>query len=299
MKTVQNTTKRKKSDEKIVVMNFANETYRKQQKDNTQSALKYGKADEVLEFSEKDLDEEYYTSNPEITKIKRGFGLWLWKPYLILKVMELMNDNEILVYSDGGLTFVRDVRKLIPFLNQSKDNVLLFELPLLNEDWTKREAFVYSGYEPEENERQLIGGFMILRVSQNSKEFIKEWYETCRDIRILSTEKFDKRIKEQPFFHTHRDDQSVLSIVAHKKNMDAYPDPTEWGEWPFKSSATGRCNFWKHKRPYPTIIICNRKADSKTYLKRYKRMHFLYSIGMYNAFTIRDKLKLLNLIFRR
>ena len=75
MKTVQNTTKRKKSDEKIVVMNFANETYRKQQKDNTQSALKYGKADEVLEFSEKDLDEEYYTSNPEITKIKRGFGL--------------------------------------------------------------------------------------------------------------------------------------------------------------------------------------------------------------------------------
>lgn len=299
MDIIHNTTKYRKSDDRIVVANFANGPFRKQQKDNTLSALRHGKADEVFEYSEKDLDEEYFTLNPEITKIKRGFGLWLWKPYIILKAMELLNDNDILIYSDSGITFVKDVRKLIPSLDKAKDNILLFELVLLNEDWTKREAFLYSGYEPKENERQLVGGFLVLRVNKSSKKFIREWYETCRDIRILSPEIYNSKIKERSFFKEHRDDQSVLSIVARKNKMYAQPDPSEWGEWPFLSNKTGRCNFWEYKRPYPTIIICNRKADSKTYLKRYKRKHFLYSIGMYNAFTIKIKLKLLNILFRR
>lgn len=299
MEIKRNTKKRNTSKEKIVVMNFANELFRKQQNDNTESALKYGNADEVFVYTEKNLDEEYFTSNPEITKYKRGFGLWLWKPYLILKSMELLNENDILIYCDSGTTFVRDVRKLIPSIDKAKDNVLLFELVLLNEDWTKREAFVYSGYMPEENERQLNAAVIALRVNQKSKEFIREWYELCRDERILSPNTFDKSIKEQKHFGAHREDQSILSILARKKRMTTLPDPTEWGEWLFANENSGRNNIWTCKRPYPTILISNRKRDSKTYLKMYKRKHFLYSIGLYNAFTIKIKLKLRKLILHK
>ena len=35
-----------------------------------------------------------------IFKHQRGFGYWLWKPYIILRKLEELNDNDILVYID-------------------------------------------------------------------------------------------------------------------------------------------------------------------------------------------------------
>ena len=32
----------------------------------------------------------------------KGYGYWLWKPYLIKKEMDLLNDNDILLYLDSG-----------------------------------------------------------------------------------------------------------------------------------------------------------------------------------------------------
>lgn len=33
---------------------------------------------------------------------KKGYGYWLWKPYIIKKTLEKMNDEDILLYLDCG-----------------------------------------------------------------------------------------------------------------------------------------------------------------------------------------------------
>ena len=46
---------------------------------------------------------EFWNNHSEfILANKRGYGYWLWKPYLIMKTLEQMNDNDILVYADCG-----------------------------------------------------------------------------------------------------------------------------------------------------------------------------------------------------
>ena len=32
----------------------------------------------------------------------RGFGYWIWKPYILMKTIEQMKDNDILLYLDAG-----------------------------------------------------------------------------------------------------------------------------------------------------------------------------------------------------
>ena len=265
----------------IYVVNFANELYKSQQQACTESAYRYGKVDKVIEYSEKDLPDSFFKDNPKITSYKRGFGLWLWKPYLILKAMDNLNDGDILFYVDSGITFINNIHYLLPYLQRAKDRMLFFEYPLLNEDWTKGETFKLCNYKPISGERQLMGLIILLVVSDKSKEFIKEWYNLCRQEQLISPYIFDESIPNGINFTAHREDQSILSIHVRYNNMTIVPDPSDYGEFQFQYKTFGRCNYM-HSRPYPTIILCNRKVNSKAYKRKYLLKRILHMIGLYN-----------------
>ena len=60
---------------------------------------------EINGYTALDLqDDNYFASKHAefINKNRRGFGYWLWKPYLIKKNMDAMEDGDILLYSDSG-----------------------------------------------------------------------------------------------------------------------------------------------------------------------------------------------------
>ena len=40
-------------------------------------------ADNVIEYSASDIEPSFIEKNKSIMSKKRGFGLWLWKPYFI------------------------------------------------------------------------------------------------------------------------------------------------------------------------------------------------------------------------
>ena len=40
--------------------------------------------------------------NTDIINIKRGGGLWSWKPDVVYTTLNKMNENDILVYCDSG-----------------------------------------------------------------------------------------------------------------------------------------------------------------------------------------------------
>lgn len=280
----------------ICVVNFANRTYRKQQDACTRSALRYGKAERVISYTEKDLPEDYFIDNPQVTSYGRGFGLWLWKPYLILRAMDELKDGDILFYIDSGAVFINSIDNLTPLLKDAKYGIILFDIPLLNEDWTKGETFVYSNYSPKENERQIMSGMLMLRVSAQSRSIIQQWFEMCRDERLISPKFFDESIPNGPFFVAHREDQSILSIVARKNQLTVYGDPSDYGEFQFLYELFGRCNLInKSHRPYRTIVLSNRRIDADIYKRKYYIKRLLNKIGLYRGwiYSIRRKLKFL------
>ena len=53
-------------------------------------------------------DSEYWNKHKNFilnTKHKKGHGYYIWKPYLIQKTMNKMNDGDILLYSDAGCEY--------------------------------------------------------------------------------------------------------------------------------------------------------------------------------------------------
>ncbi len=61
--------------------------------------------DEIIGLTEKDLqnDENFWLKhNNFIESNLKGYGYWIWKPYIIMKTLEKMNNNDILLYLDCG-----------------------------------------------------------------------------------------------------------------------------------------------------------------------------------------------------
>ncbi len=59
----------------------------------------------IYSFTEQDLinDSDFWNKHKDfILKNKRGYGYWVWKPYLISKILKEINDNDILLYLDAG-----------------------------------------------------------------------------------------------------------------------------------------------------------------------------------------------------
>ena len=123
---------------KLYVCNYANEKYYPQQQLNTQSAYEKGKVDEVLEFHEQDIV-DLKKIYPEHFKIARGGGLWLWKPYIILKALDMIEDGDYLFYWDSGAVFIDDLHLMIPDLEASGHDLMVVEQPLLSHCFTKKE----------------------------------------------------------------------------------------------------------------------------------------------------------------
>ena len=59
--------------------------------------------DSVDIFTEKNLDKDFKQKHKSILKLgSRGYGYWIWKPYIIHKMLQKMNAGDFLLYIDAG-----------------------------------------------------------------------------------------------------------------------------------------------------------------------------------------------------
>jgi len=73
-----------------------------------------------------------------ILKNKKGFGYYLWKPYLIQKTMINMNDGDILLWVDAGCEIVSNERKyMIDYFEIVKKEHILYGFTCAEKEWTK------------------------------------------------------------------------------------------------------------------------------------------------------------------
>lgn len=172
---------------------------------------------------------DFYRRNSRILQQKRGGGYWLWKPHIILETMKRAADGDIIVYSDAG---IKIIAPLIPLIEIAQTQpIILFSSGAINRYWTKRDAFILLDADTPRyyDAPQLIAGFLVFRNGTTARQFVGEWLRAMEDERVLTDMPNTLGEDNLPEFRDHRHDQSVLSILAVREDIEVYRDPSQWG----------------------------------------------------------------------
>lgn len=246
---------------KRILINFADENFRKAQSLCTQTGKRIARFDEVIAYHPEDISEEFRKSHEDIFAHKRGFGLWLWKPWLILKTLEQCDDGDIVCYCDSGAFFFRTAKPIFRILE--KTDIWLTVLPLIEKQFTKAETFriMDAAEERFAETPQISGSFMAFKKTERSVAFVQEWLKYCCDIRAL-VPPADKS-GEIEGFYAHREDQSILSLLAKKWEIETYSDPSQYGKLPEKYKREGCEMVYCEREDYRPLIIHHRTGQAE------------------------------------
>ena len=78
--------------------------------------------DHIYVGDEKMLEPWYFEKYKD-RWLERSFGYWQWKPYLIRRVMDRMEEGDFLVYADAGCTLnPRGIPRLKEYLHMVEEN---------------------------------------------------------------------------------------------------------------------------------------------------------------------------------
>lgn len=254
----------------ITMINYATSGFYKSQEKLNRSARKFG-VDQVKSFREKDLQgTAFYEKNKKILRQPRGGGYWIWKPYFILEVMSKSKENDMVMYCDSGIEVVRPLNPLIDICKKQKSGIMLFRThSLLNKAWTKRDCFVLMKCDAPKywNAEQLMGSFAIFLNNDKNRKFVREWLTYCCNENIVSDVPNQCGLKNLPKFKDHRHDQSVLSLLAVKHQIEIYRAPCQHGDRykMEKFRHKGECASYSSKpyqnSPYDTLFNHHREKE--------------------------------------
>ena len=125
---------------------------------------------------------------------------------------------------------------------------------LLNRAWTKRDCFVLMKCDSPKywDAEQLMGSFSVFINNERSRKFVKEWMNYCCNENIISDVPNRCGLANFPEFKDHRHDQSILSLLAIKHDLEIYRAPCQHGD--------GNKKAYKNS-PYETLLNHHRKKE--------------------------------------
>jgi hypothetical protein len=176
-----------------------------------------------------------------MTHTNKGFGLWVWKPDVILNTMSRTKENDIIVYVDAGCTLNLDNPQALKRLHNYAsfaDDSGLFAMQLWDGEFAQRDltdnfwgsSELNELLEPDEyslNTNQIQAGILFVKNIQVSREFIENW----KAVMLMDDFKYllGQSTKE------YRYDQSIFSILYKKSKYPTIPDETyfepDWKEF--------------------------------------------------------------------
>lgn len=95
-----------------------------------------------------------------------------------------------------------------------KDDILCFELPYVEEEFTKAETFELMSLSGDKYSKttQIMGTNMAFRCSLKTKNFVKEWLDFCCDFNVISPD-FDPAKQVRTFFLIEKINQYLACYV--------------------------------------------------------------------------------------
>lgn len=252
-----------------LLLNFATANFQNAQQFNSKTALKVGGFDRIFCTSPDLIDEDFKRSNSDVLNQTKGAGYWLWKPYFILHTLNEMQAGDVLMYADSASHFIGSASDLLDLPNTYNQDIIPFELELLEGAWTKRDAFVYMTVDSMgfEKSRQYLASFIVIRKSALSVQFAEEYLHYCCNPNILTDLENSCELPNYSGFEAHRHDQSVFSLLCKKYGLKGFRDPSQWGNSRVAEYANS---------DYPQILEHTRQKSPKQAKVLYKIKRFFF-----------------------
>ncbi|MCC8423668.1 hypothetical protein [Mucilaginibacter sp. UR6-11] len=186
--------------------------------------------DEVHVFTPQDLDPQFKHHFRDILNCPRGGGYWIWKPWLMHKMFNVLHNDDMLVYCDAGCTInshgKERFKQYLELVSDSDTGSLGFELPHKEIEYTKQEVIEYFNASDEIlKSDQLMATSVILKKCGHADFLIEKWYQTLLEKPSLFTDAKDLTIQNNQFID-HRHDQSVFSVIRKIYGSEVIPDDT-------------------------------------------------------------------------
>ena len=173
--------------------------------------------DFLYSYGRDDLSDVLLSS--EIITVKRGGGLWSWKPDVILSTMLKHNEGDIIVYCDAGCSVYSSPEWRKIWEKLEKHDIIAQRIFQKTIKWTRREILDYFKDNGNAwlNLYQFQATTTTIKITDFSKKFVQEW----RDLMITHPELAMDVPKDQlehqlPAFKENRHDQSIYSALIYK-----------------------------------------------------------------------------------
>ncbi|WP_028329815.1 hypothetical protein [Brachyspira alvinipulli] len=185
--------------------------------------------DEIFIYHEYNLpyDKKFESLLRPKLSSSRGFGYWCWKPFVILNILESMDDDDILFYADIGCHFNKEsINIFYEYLDiVIEKGALCFKTSYPEKMWTKSDLFNYFNVLDDTNiidTHQLAATCFFLLKNTSNIELIKKWLQIYYDDFSLIDDTPSK-IPNADIFIENRHDQSAFSVLAKIYSFPTYP----------------------------------------------------------------------------
>jgi len=157
-------------------------------------AESFTRFDTIVSYSEQTFPQFFAKHANFIAQNPYGFGMWIWKPYIILQTLENADvaEGDIVVYCDAGMYLNKDgvqrYDEYLEMLREQQKEILVFSTA----DHYRAQQFVkmdaVMAYHPafcDENSTMVYAGVMIVQKSHKTIQLIKDWLELCENYHFL------------------------------------------------------------------------------------------------------------------
>jgi hypothetical protein len=160
-----------------------------------------------------------------ITQNPKGYGYWLWKPYIIKKQLDTIQDNDILLYCDAGCEIdLKNTNMIETMFDQvSRDLIVGSEVGLewgCERRWCKRDLYTYLNFEdhhPSLMTQQRQATAVCFLKCDKVVDLVNQWYQiACKYHMIDDTPSLSQNLEN---FVEHRHDQAIFSLLTKKYNI--------------------------------------------------------------------------------
>ena len=192
-------------------------------------------ADEVLVYDDQWLmAQEFYTLNRHMWDphpFHRGFGWWCWKAFVIWKALERCQEGDVVLYTDADTYPIRDLSVLYQQC-RIDGGMMLFECSMWwQREWCKRDCYIVMDADTVENHalKAACGRFILFQKGPwRVQQFLMEWQTYLVNLKANGRD-LSTLGPELAGFREHREDQAILTILAHRYGLKLYREADQTG----------------------------------------------------------------------
>lgn len=198
---------------------------------------------------------EFYTEHQDfLVQNSRGYGYWLWRPYLLLKRISMMKPNEVLLFLDAGCELnvtPSSQKRFYEYVDHAKrEGMCLMRTPYKLTNWCKQDVLTQFKITKESDIRTVEPGVIFMIKNNENIELLQKWIEWCTKDNYHNLDDSPSIIPNSDNFIEHRHDQALLTALMIERSNCAIDQETFFPDnsWRVKGS---KFPIWVVRNRYP------------------------------------------------